>query len=164
MTDDEGKPSSTGSVQAETIYQKIQEWNVGERIAALVFDTTASNTGKHKGASVRVQKLLKALVFYLGCRHHISELLAKNPWYAIFKKDPAPDVQMFVSIKAIWQKIDKEAPIKVINLPNSELLVDLFKSLLEKDQFIRGDYKELCATSIVLLGGQVDGWVVPWPA
>ena len=74
MTDDEGKPSSTGSVQAETIYQKIQEWNVVERIAALVFDTTASNTGKHKGASVRVQKLLKALVFYLGCRQHISEL------------------------------------------------------------------------------------------
>lgn len=137
------------------IHQKIQEWEVGKRITTLVFDTTASNTGKHKGAAVLLHKLLKTPLFYHGCRHHVSELLAKNPWHVIFKKDPAPDVRMFVSLKTVWEKIDQTAPIKLVTLPNRQELVDLFAALLEKDQFVRGDYRELCATSIVLLGGEV---------
>ena len=129
------------------IHQKIQEWEVGKRITTLVFDTTASNTGKHKGAAVLLHKLLKTPLFYHGCRHHVSELLAKNPWHVIFKKDPAPDVRMFVSLKTVWEKIDQTAPIKLVTLPNRQELVDLFAALLEKDQFVRGDYQELCASS-----------------
>ena len=120
-----------------------------------MFDTTASNTGKHKGAAFILQKLLQSPLFYHGCRHHISELLAKNPWHAIFKKDPAPDVRMFVSLKNIWEKIDQTAPIKQVTLANGKELVDLFSALLEKEEFVRGDYRELCSTSIILLGGEI---------
>ena len=124
----------------------------------MVFDTTASNTGKHRGTAVRLSNLLKVPLFYHGCRHHVSELLAKNPWYAIYKKDPSPDVKMFVSLKAVWDDIDHQSPIKTVKLPGSKELVELFSSLLKKDQFIRGDYRELCTTSIILLGGQIEGF------
>ena len=62
---------------------------------------------------------------------------------------------MFVSLKNIWEKIDQTAPIKQVTLANGKELVDLFSALLEKEEFVRGDYRELCATSIILLGGEI---------
>ena len=45
LVNEEGKPSSTGFVQAEAVWSKVQEWKVARNVAALCFDTTASNTG-----------------------------------------------------------------------------------------------------------------------
>ena len=55
---DAGRLSSTRSIQAEAIYQKILDWTVEDRITAMVFDTTASNMGKNKGTKVHLHKLL----------------------------------------------------------------------------------------------------------
>ena len=52
----------------------------GEHIVALVFDTTSSNTGVRQGATVRLQEALDRPVLFLGCRHHISELIVKACW------------------------------------------------------------------------------------
>ena len=129
MTDEEGNVTSTGFAQVEAIHLKVVEWGTETKIVALVFDTTASNSGHLRGAAVRLQALLKLPLLFLGCRHHVGELLAKNPWHKIFGKDPAPDVKMFVNIKKVWPKVDTEAPNKLVNIPDEKERKDLLELL-----------------------------------
>ena len=95
---EEGDPTSSGETQAKASLQQIHEWELGEVIRALVFDTTASNTGLWKGAAVRIMKDLGRLVFFLACRHHICELIAKACWYAVFEEDLGPECKLFAGI------------------------------------------------------------------
>ena len=75
MTDEDNKPPSTGFAQAEAVVGKVQQWGCVQRLTALVFDTTASNTGKFRGAAIRLHRMLQVALFFLGCRHHVSELV-----------------------------------------------------------------------------------------
>jgi hypothetical protein len=74
--------SGTGHNQALATYQLITEWGVADQIIGMSFDTTASNTGNHKGAAVLLEKMLSRKLLYLACRHHIMELVAE----AVFSK------------------------------------------------------------------------------
>jgi len=42
-------PAATGTAMAHATIQIIREWHLEDRIEALCFDTTASNTGIHAG-------------------------------------------------------------------------------------------------------------------
>ena len=88
-----------------------------------------------------------------------SELLAKKPWGASFGKSPAPDVQMFVKLKEHWPEVDTSLDVRTVNIPSEkrEELLNLFTSLLEKKDFIRGDYRELAEISVIMLGGKLPG-------
>jgi len=44
----------TGEAQVNACIEVIEKWNLRSQIKGLVFDTTASNTGLHKGARVRI--------------------------------------------------------------------------------------------------------------
>ena len=87
---------------------------------------------------IRLIRLVKRALFFLACRHHISELLAKNPWEASFGKSPAPDVKMFVKIKEHWPEVDTSLEVRTVNIPSEKRkeLLNLFRSLLEKEDFI----------------------------
>ena len=101
--------------------------------------TTASNTGKDKGAMVRLIRLVKRALLFLACRHHISELLVKNPWEASFGKSPAPDVRMFVKFKEHWPEVDTSLVVRTVKIPSEEKkeeLLNFVTSLLEKGEFI----------------------------
>jgi hypothetical protein len=69
-------PSGTGRAQADAVYDVLRLWNLilGRIIKAMVFDTTPSNTGWKSGAAILLERLLGYALFYLACRHHISEL------------------------------------------------------------------------------------------
>ena len=92
-------------------------------------------------------------------------LFRKNTWHKIFRKDPAPDVKIFVNIKKVWPSVDTAADIKLVNIPDDKgrkELVDLFRDLLVKENnkeelFIRGDYRELCEIILVLLVSELPG-------
>ena len=130
-----------------------------------MFDTTASNTGVTKGAAIRLHNLLQCHIFYLGCRHHIAELHAKNPWYAVFKADPSPDNQMFKKLRDIWPEVDTTEDIKTINIPDKALhqqMKEFYEKLLVKENqrkelLLRADYRELAEISLVILGGELPG-------
>ncbi len=49
--------ASTGEDQATAIYQAIEQWGIAEKVQALCFDTTASNTGRISGASTNLEKM-----------------------------------------------------------------------------------------------------------
>ncbi|KAG7162994.1 hypothetical protein Hamer_G002038 [Homarus americanus] len=53
------KERETGEAQAEACLEAIKSWNVEKLVKGLVFDTTASNTGLHRGACVRIEDELE---------------------------------------------------------------------------------------------------------
>ena len=57
-----------------------------------------------------------------------------------------------------------EYQVRTVKIPSEEKrqeLLNLFTSLLEKEDFIRGDYRELTEISVVMLGGKLPG-DKPW--
>lgn len=70
--------NSTGEAQANAIFQALDNWGLTDKVKALSFDTTASNTGPIKGAAVLLEQLLGKELLWLPCRHHIYELVLKS--------------------------------------------------------------------------------------
>ena len=63
---EDGGPTSTGEAQANAVLEQIKLCDVADKIVALVFDTTSSNTGRRRGATVRILKSLSSPFFFLG--------------------------------------------------------------------------------------------------
>ena len=51
LMDENGNPTSTGEAQALAVQLEITAWGLENAIVSVVFDTTASNTGKYRGAT-----------------------------------------------------------------------------------------------------------------
>lgn len=66
--------SSTGAEIADSVYKLLIDWNVADAIAGASFDTTASNSGRLRGAAVLLEQKLGRSLLYLPCRHHICEI------------------------------------------------------------------------------------------
>ena len=171
LKDPDGKNTSTGEAQAKAVYASIEEWSIIPAIRGFVFDTTASNTGWQSGATVRLNFMLGRVILYLACRHHIMELMAKNPFHSVMGYDPSPDVQMFKRMKDIWKDIDTTGPFQTFELETEqrEELIMTYIEILEKhgvdgELFVRGDYRDLCRMALVMVGGQLPGdEIYRWP-
>ena len=171
LKDKDGKNTSTGEAQAKAVYASIEEWSIIPAIRGFVFDTTASNTGWQSGATVRLNFMLGRVILYLACRHHIMELLAKNPFHSVMGYDPSPDVQMFKRMKEIWKDIDTTGPFQTFELETEqrEELILTYTDILEKHGvdgklFVRGDYRDLCRMALMMVGGQLPGdEIYRWP-
>ena len=177
LVDDEGKMSGTGETQCNACITQVRDWGAEGVIVALCFDTTSSNTGRIRGAAIRLHSELGVPLLYLGCRHHIFELTAKRPYYALFKADPAPEAQLFKSFRDNWSGVDTSAEYKTIVLPDPQMqeeLIKWYQDLLVKESqdqelLLRGDYRQVVELAIVLLGGELpEGmefhWVPPGAA
>ena len=55
LINEDSDPTSCSQVQAEAVMEQIKEWDVEENVIALMFDNTASNTGRHRGATIRLK-------------------------------------------------------------------------------------------------------------
>ena len=174
LVDDEGKMSGTGETQCNACLTQVRDWGAEGAIVALCFDTTSSNTGRLRGAAIRLHSELGVPLLYLGCRHHIFELTAKRPYYALFKADPAPEAQLFKNFRDNWSGVDTSAEYKTIVLPDPQMqeeLIKWYKDLLVKESqhqelLLRGDYRQVVELAVIILGGELpDGrkfhWVPP---
>ena len=164
LKDKDGKNTSTGEAQAKAVYATILDWGILVAIRAFVFDTTASNTGWHSGACVRLNFLLGRVILWLACRHHINELLAKNPFNAVVGYDPSPDVAIFVRMKNLFPSLDTTGPFLTFTLEAEQQaeLIQTYTEILTKQGednklLAREDYRELAEISLVMVGGQLPG-------
>ena len=94
-------PNGTDAATKDAVCTLLTDWNINDDILALVFDTTASNSGKDKGASVLIEKELNYKVGYFGCRHHVAELMASATWKELFGESKSPDNPLFKNFKQI---------------------------------------------------------------
>lgn len=75
------------------------------RIAGIVCDTTAVNTGEKGGVCVRFENKIQREVLNLMCRHHIHEILLSTAFTNTFGGIEAPTIASFDFLKHEWQQI-----------------------------------------------------------
>ena len=82
---------ANGKAQANASYDLLEVRNLKQHVKALVFDTTASNTGWNNGAAKCLEKLLDQKLLHNACRHHIYELIIGAVYTSLFGDPPAQD-------------------------------------------------------------------------
>ena len=95
-------PSSKAADQEEVIGGLIEEWNIQEHIMAFSFDTTASNTGAHNGAVVRLERKLGHACLWCPCQRHIHEVHMKHASDCVFGPTSGPSDQLFKRLQNSW--------------------------------------------------------------
>lgn len=153
--------SGSGKNIADAVYNVLVEWDICEKVVAMCFDTTSSNTGLQNGACSHLNDLLGRKQINLGCRHHIYEIVLKNVFEKKHGKSSAPETLIFNRFADQWDKINQnqfnsglEDPIVHFKISNEdcEQIKEFCRKQLQHDQ-IRGDYKELLELTITFLGG-----------
>ncbi|XP_045115079.1 uncharacterized protein LOC123506798 [Portunus trituberculatus] len=147
---------ATGIQQCNATLELIETWGLTDNIVGLVFDTTASNSGINKGAAKLIEEKLDKKVFYLACRHHISEVIIGGAWEAVFSKVKSPDNPMFINVKEKRDKLDKDCP-RVLGLVEQDLKQKKTNTIAVVSNFLekaspRADYREVAELCLILLG------------
>lgn len=151
--------SGTGEAQAQAVMNTLKQWNIQDNVQGMCFDTTTSNTGRHKGACLILEQLIGRELLHLGCRHHIMELLAGAAFTEVIGATSAPDVLLFKRFQSRWEFIDQEgyedsstdefAAKHVSDI--REDMVQWLEASLTKIQ-PRDDYRELLELAMIFLG------------
>ncbi|XP_011704858.1 PREDICTED: uncharacterized protein LOC105460119, partial [Wasmannia auropunctata] len=84
--------SGTGNKQACAVYELLNEWELCDKVQALCFDTTASNTGCLQGASVLLEQKIGRDLLYLPCRHHIYEIILRSVFDEKISASTGPNI------------------------------------------------------------------------
>lgn len=151
--------SGTGESQAQAVYESLLDWNVSNRVNAMCFDTTASNSGQDAGACTLLEKKLGKTLLALACRHHIMELPVSSVFNVLFGPSSGPKIKLFERFQQKWPQIDEtkfESGIEDHNLchlitPFKADLIVFIKCQLNNFQ-PRDDYKELLQLTLLFLG------------
>lgn len=81
----------TEEAQAQAVFFVLKDSNLQEKVQGMCFDTTSSNTGRHKVACIILQRLLN--------RHRILKLIAEAACTEAMGSSYAPDVLLFKLFK-----------------------------------------------------------------
>ena len=89
----------TGQEQATACLNALDDWNLRKNVRALVFDTTAGNTGLKSGACAILEESLKTSLVWIPCRHHVLEIVLSSVFSTAFGVSGGPDVAIFKRFK-----------------------------------------------------------------
>lgn len=160
---------STGENIAAAVQNKLNEWNIANRITAISFDTTSSNTGILNGACTLLQKNLGQKLLYLACRHHVYEIILRAVFELKFGKSAAPEVQIFERFAKAWKNTDQTsfesglvdgAVRSMISDNECERIKNFCQHKLTEEQS-RADYKEFLSLVLHFLGVNVSKFRAP---
>ena len=133
--------NATGKAQAQASYELLEVWNLKENVKALVFDTTASNTGWNQGAAKTLEKLLDHKLFYNACRHHVYELVIEAAYNCLFGDSSGPEDANFISFKSCWPKIDKSRNYRLLDVSSKFLQNRKKKIIYELQEIFKKEQK-----------------------
>lgn len=153
----------TGSEQAAACLTVLDEWKIRDAVQGLVFDTTSSNTGIHKGACVLIEEALGRELVNIGCRHHVLEVILSNVFTALFGGTGGPEVGLFKRFKKKWPYIQQTdySPAKdelfssVTEILRKEMVTFYTNAITHQQP--REDYLELLRLCLVFLGAGSAG-------
>ena len=63
LQNEDGNPCSTGEVQFEATKKAVLLWDIRDSLRSFCFDTTASNTGVHRGCCIRLSTMFANIIF-----------------------------------------------------------------------------------------------------
>ena len=151
-------PNGTGAQQAKAVVETLDEWGLKEKVVAISFDTTASNTGRNQGACVLIEQELQKDLLYLASWHHIFELLAQTAFSTTMGSTAAPEVLLFKRFQAQWKFIDKTLFATTVtnkdfaDIVIEENLIAWVENSLKERNNLRGDYREFIELSLIFMG------------
>ena len=151
--------NSTGISQAEAVCDSIEEWGIGDKIVGICFDTTASNTGRMKGACTLIEKQLGKNLLYLACRHHILEVVLRSVIEHKMGSTTGPRPEIFKRFQMHWSNIDQSKYIEGVQDDSVKSSVKDFEEAVSKFLRLqltkvqpRDDYLELIKLCLIFLG------------
>lgn len=100
-------PDSTGDSQNKAVVTLMEDWEVIDSVAAMCFDTTASNTGRWKGSVALIKRRLNHPIMWIACRHHVYELHIKHVAESIMGKRNSPSEGLFRNFQKEWDQLDQ---------------------------------------------------------
>lgn len=99
--------NSSGKEQAQAVWSSIVNWNLEDSVQILCCDTTASNTGRFKGACVQLEQKFDRELLFFACRHHVYELVLKSAFECKLSENKVgPEVNLFKKFKENWSNIN----------------------------------------------------------
>ena len=114
-----------------------------------------------------MEEWLDRPVFYLACRHHVAEIMAKDCWYELFYDDLGPENEFFNEFKREFPNLNTTAdtPTKILAC-NCRHMADLKQEALDFYEHIltdknsnnvlpRDDYRQMAETSLIIIGGHL---------
>lgn len=155
--------SSSGQNQAEAVLNALYDWNLDDKVQIMCCDTTASNTGRMKGACILLEQKLDRELLLFACRHHVYELVLKCVFETkIQQVTTSPDIPMFKKFRDNWKNINPAAIETCTDIVKQhfsdvtiEELLTFYNQELQKT-IVRDDYRELVELSITFLGGDKE--------
>ena len=70
--------SNSGLHKFQAVTPVLEDWAAKPNILGFAFDTTADNTGRHKGLIIRLEKWAGSACWWTACPHHHYELHVKK--------------------------------------------------------------------------------------
>lgn len=141
------------------ILDAIQKYNLSHRVAGLVCDTEAVNTGQWGGVCALIEDALEIFLLHLLCRHHVLEVVLKEVFHEVFGVSRAPRIDTFDVLNENWEFIQQNnySPIdqEKLHHPLVERLAREAKQIISKhvrEHQFRNDYNELNDLVLKFLG------------
>ena len=152
--------SGTGEAQAAAVISCLEKWDITDQVAALCFDTTASNTGHRSGACSIIEQKLDRDLLFLSCRHHVMELIVGAAFEKTTGASAGPEILLFKRFRDKWRFIDHTSfkPASTNSFVEAMVassrvdILEFAKSYMEVQQ-PRDDYREFLELSYIFLGG-----------
>ena len=147
--------SGTAAVISDACLAEIRSWGLEDRIVAMCFDTTASNTGCKGGVCIKLETELGKELLILACRHHVSEIVLEKV-FSLPDSARSPKLELFSRFRDFWPHIDqakyrtamedKDAAQRVTEIRDNVITFALQQLSTE---YHRDDYKELLELTVI---------------
>lgn len=150
--------NNRGISQAKAVVSAVAEWGATEKIQAMCFDTTSTNTGCYRGACVIIEQLFKRDLLHLACRHHILEVILRAVFECKMGTTTGPHPDIFKKFCSQWSKLDKakyRVGIEEDSIKSKIINIDEISGFLTENlaqQQPRDDYKEFLQLCLIFLG------------
>lgn len=99
--------SGTGLAQADASFELATAWEIEKKIAGLVFDTTATNSGCIQGSCILLEKMLGKELLHFACRHHVNELVLEAVATDLLGESKDPRLPFFAKLESAWPQLDQ---------------------------------------------------------
>ena len=96
--------SGIAAVMSNACFAEIRSWGLEDRIMAMCFDTTASNTGCKGGVCFKLEAELRKDLLNLACRHHVSEIVLEKV-FSLHDSARSPKLELFSHFRDFWPQI-----------------------------------------------------------
>ena len=144
-------PSGSGEHQAQAVFEALEAAGLEDKVAAISFDTTASNTGRANGSCVLLEQKVGRQLIHLACRHHVLELVIGKAFDHLMGPSSGPEITLFKKFKEQWSSVDQTQFKPLLEIGDSVDDVPFILDRLKEDQ-PRDDYRELLELWLIVLG------------